>query len=176
MRIAIVGAGGVGGYFGGLLAQTGEDVAFIARGEHLRAIQREGLRVESINGSFHLSSVQATDNPTEVGTVDLVIVTTKTYDLDAAADAMQPLVGEQTTILPLQNGVEASERLAERFGACSRSGWDVSRHQPDCSPGRHRAEKRDAPDRARRAERAGIRAGATHRRRARTRGCAGDSR
>lgn len=116
MRIAIIGAGGVGGYFGGLLARSGEDVTFIARGEHLRAMRRAGLRVESVNGSFHLADVQATDDPGSVGEVDLVIVATKTYDLDAAAATMAPLVGSKTIILPLQNGVEASERLAETFG------------------------------------------------------------
>ncbi|MCX6029902.1 MAG: 2-dehydropantoate 2-reductase [Chloroflexi bacterium] len=116
MRIAIMGVGGVGGYFGGLLAQAGEDVTFIARGEHLRAMQAHGLRVESIHGDFTIAPVQATDDPAVVGPVDTVIFATKTYQLDAAAQAMQPLIGPGTTVLPLHNGVDAAERTAAIVG------------------------------------------------------------
>jgi len=116
MRIAIMGTGGVGGYFGGLLARAGEEVTFIARGEHLRAIQENGLRVESVHGDFTVAPAQATDDPTAAGAVDLVLFATKTYHIDDAVRTMRPLVGPQTAILPLQNGVDASERVAAILG------------------------------------------------------------
>ena len=119
MRIAVMGTGGAGGYFGGLLAHSSEDVTFIARGDHLRAIQRDGLQVKSVHGDFAISPAQATDDPASVGPVDLVLFATKTYQIDEAAQAMRPLVGSQTAILPLQNGVDVSERLIEIFGAGS---------------------------------------------------------
>ena len=116
MRIAIMGVGGVGGYFGGLLAQAGADVTFIARGEHLRAMREYGLRVESVHGDFTVAPVQATDDPAAIGPVDTVIFATKTYQLDAAAQAMRPLIGPGTTVLPLHNGVDAAERTATIVG------------------------------------------------------------
>lgn len=116
MRIAIYGTGGVGGYFGGRLAQVGEEVAFIARGEHLRALQRDGLRVESIAGDFHIDPVQATDNPADIGPVDVVLVAVKTWQLPEVAEAMGPLVGPETIIVPLLNGVEAPGILAAVHG------------------------------------------------------------
>jgi 2-dehydropantoate 2-reductase len=116
MRIAVVGAGGVGGYFGGLLARNGEDVTFIARSAHLAAMQRNGLRVESVHGDFTVQPVQATDDPASVGPVDLVLFTTKTYQLDEAAAAIRPLVGPATVVAPLHNGIDASERTAAILG------------------------------------------------------------
>lgn len=116
MRIAVVGTGGVGGYLGGLLAQAGEDVTFIARGEHLRAIQAGGLRIESVHGSFIVQPAQATDDPKSIGPVDLVLFATKTYHIDAALAQMGPLIGPPTVVLPLQNGVEASEQAAKVLG------------------------------------------------------------
>jgi 2-dehydropantoate 2-reductase len=116
MRIAVMGTGGVGGYFGGLLARAGEDVTFIARGEHLAALQNGGLHVSSVHGDFDLESVNATDTPSDVGPVDLVLFTVKTYQIEQAAGEMAPLVGPETAILPLQNGVDASERLIRIFG------------------------------------------------------------
>ena len=116
MRIAIVGTGGVGGYFGGLLARTGHDVAFVARGEHLRAIRTHGLKIYSIHGDFEIRPARATDNPAEIGAVDLTIFAVKAYDTDSAAQLMRPLVGPQTAILPLQNGVESAARLSRYFG------------------------------------------------------------
>ncbi len=107
MRIAIMGSGGVGCYFGGLLARVGEDVTFIARGEHLRAMQTTGLRVESVHGDFDLPSVQATADPASVGPVDLVLFATKTYQMEAASQALLPMVGPDTVVLPVQNGVES---------------------------------------------------------------------
>jgi 2-dehydropantoate 2-reductase len=116
MRIAIYGAGGVGGYFGGRLAQAGEDVAFIARGEHLRALQRDGLRVESIEGDFRVAPVAATDNPATIGPVDVVLLAVKTWQVPDALQAMQPLVGPDTVVVPLQNGVEAPHQVAAALG------------------------------------------------------------
>ncbi len=117
MNVAIVGAGGVGGYFGGRLAQAGEDVVFIARGEHLRAMQKNGLRVDSINGDFRVDPVSATDEPSTVGEVDYILVVVKSWQLPDAIETMRPMVGEKTTIVPLLNGVEAPDQLAEVFGA-----------------------------------------------------------
>lgn len=116
MRIAIVGVGGVGGYFGGRLAQAGHDVFFIARGDHLAAMRTHGLRVQSIAGDFWLPDVKATDQPAEVGPVDLVIVGVKGWQVREAAYAMQPLIGPETAVLPLLNGVDAPTELAEVLG------------------------------------------------------------
>lgn len=111
MRIAIFGTGGVGGYFGGRLAQAGEDVTFIARGEHLRAIQTSGLRVDSLKGDFVINPAKATDDVSEIGPVDLVIIGVKAWQVPEAARAMKPLIGSKTTVLPLQNGVDAVSQL-----------------------------------------------------------------
>jgi 2-dehydropantoate 2-reductase len=117
MQIAIFGTGGVGGYFGGRLAQAGEDVTFIARGEHLRAIQSDGLKVDSLNGDFVVYPAKATDSVAEVGPVDLIIVGVKAWQVPEAARAMKPLVGPDTTVLPLQNGVDALAQLTAELGA-----------------------------------------------------------
>lgn len=117
MRVAVVGAGGVGGYFGGRLAESGVDVTLIVRGEHLCAIQRDGLRVDSIDGSFTVPRIAASDDPRSVGPVDAVIVAVKGWQLDAAASAMHPLLGDTTCIVPLLNGVDAADALARIHGA-----------------------------------------------------------
>ncbi len=117
MRIAVFGTGGAGGYFGGRLAQAGEDVVFIARGEHLQALRTHGLRVDSAKGDFVLQSVQATDAPTQVGVVDVVLLGVKTWQLSEAAQAMRPLIGPDTVGVPLQNGVEAPAQVATVLGA-----------------------------------------------------------
>jgi 2-dehydropantoate 2-reductase len=111
MKIAIMGTGGVGGYYGGLLAQKGHDVSFIARGAHLAAIQENGLQVKSIHGDFQVKPAQATDDPAQVGPVNLVVFCTKTYSIDEAAHLIKPLVASDTTVLPLQNGIDAAERI-----------------------------------------------------------------
>jgi 2-dehydropantoate 2-reductase len=112
MRIAVVGSGGVGGYFGGLLAQAGEEVIFIARGANLEALRSNGIRIDSrLTGDF-TRAVSATDDPGSVGEVDLVLMCVKTYDLDAAAARISPLIGPDTMILPLQNGIDSAERIA----------------------------------------------------------------
>lgn len=117
MRIAVFGTGGVGGFFGGRLAQAGEDVTFIARGEHLRAIKAGGLKVESPSGDFVVFPAKATDDVTEAGEVDLVILGVKAWQVPEAAHAMKPLVGPDATVLPLQNGVDAVAQLVAELGA-----------------------------------------------------------
>lgn len=116
MRIAVFGAGAVGGYFGGRLAQAGEDVVLIARGEHLQAIQQHGLRVDSLEGDFVVEPVQATDEPDQVGIVDVVLVTVKAEQVPSAAAAVRPLIGFDTFVVPLENGVEAPAQLADVLG------------------------------------------------------------
>lgn len=117
MRIAIFGTGGAGGYFGALLARAGEDVTFIARGEHLQAVRTQGLRVETAQEEIVIHPAQATDDPAQVGAVDAVLVGVKTWQLTDAARAMRPMVTPQTFVAPLQNGVEAAAHLAEVLGA-----------------------------------------------------------
>jgi len=116
MRIAVFGAGGVGGYFGGRLAQAGEDVIFIARGDHLKAMLTHGLRVDSVKGDFVLKRVKATDDPSQAGIVDLILVGVKAWQVTNAAEAMRPMVGPETFVLPLQNGLEAPTQLAAVLG------------------------------------------------------------
>lgn len=117
MRIAVFGAGGVGGYFGGRLAQAGHEVIFIARGRHLDAIRQSGLHVASLYGDFTVQPAAATDDPAAVGPVDVVLVATKAWQVPAAARAIRPLVGPDTVVVPLQNGVEAPGHLAAVLGA-----------------------------------------------------------
>ena len=117
MKIAIFGSGGVGGYFGGRLAAAGEDVTFIARGTHLAALQQGGLHIDSPNRALHLSTVQATDDPAMVGPVDVVLFTVKLYDVDAAAAALKPMIGPNTVVITLQNGVDAVDMVAKHVGA-----------------------------------------------------------
>ena len=117
MRIAIYGAGGLGGYYGARLACAGNAVAFIARGAHLEAIREHGLRVRSPLGDMHLPNPVATGDPAGVGPVDLVLVAVKTWQIPEVAAAMTPLLGEDTVVLPLLNGVEASDALAAVVGS-----------------------------------------------------------
>jgi 2-dehydropantoate 2-reductase len=116
MRIAIFGVGGVGGYFGGRLAQAGNDVSFIARGKHLDAMKASGLRVDSIAGDFIVNHFQATDKPKDIGIVDYVLCCVKAWQIPAAAKAMKPMIGKQTLVIPLQNGVEAPGQLIDVLG------------------------------------------------------------
>lgn len=111
------GSGGVGGYFGGRLAQHGHDVTFIARGAHLAALRSSGLRLASPMGDAHVSPVRATDDPSRIGPVDVVLLTVKMYDLDHAAAQLRPLMGPQTVVVTLQNGVEATDIVAAHVGA-----------------------------------------------------------
>jgi 2-dehydropantoate 2-reductase len=117
MKIAIFGSGGVGGYFGGRLAAAGEDVTFIARGAHLLALQQNGLEIESPLGDARIAKVQATDRPQAIGPVDVVLLTVKLYDVDAAAATLAPLIGPDTVVITLQNGVDAVDMVAKHVGA-----------------------------------------------------------
>ena len=116
MRIAIFGAGSVGGYFGGRLAEAGEEVVFISRGDHLRAIQRDGLRVESTEGDFTVKPAQAREDPLAVGPVDAILVCVKAWQVPQAAGALRPMIGAETVVVPLQNGVEAPSQLQTVVG------------------------------------------------------------
>src|SRR5262245_44543860 len=115
MRIAVYGTGGVGGYFGGRLAQAGADVHFIGRGAHLRALRERGLRGRSVKGDFDVQA-PATDDPADIGACDFVLFCVKAFDTDAAAARLGPLVGDGTAVLSLQNGVENEEKLARAVG------------------------------------------------------------
>ena len=116
MKIAIFGSGGVGGYFGGRLAAAGEDVTFLARGAHLTAMQQDGLHIASPLGDVHLPKVQATDRPQAIGPVDVVLFTVKLYDVDASAATLAPLIGPDTVVITLQNGVDAMDMVAKHVG------------------------------------------------------------
>ncbi|MQG75886.1 MAG: 2-dehydropantoate 2-reductase, partial [SAR202 cluster bacterium] len=117
MRIAVFGTGGVGGYFGGRLAQSGQDVTFIARGAHLDAIKANGLKVTSKKGDFAINPAQATSDPKDIGVVDAVLIAVKAWSVAEAAEAIKPIVGPDTFILPLENGVDAPTQLSAIFGA-----------------------------------------------------------
>ncbi len=118
MRIAMMGSGGVGGYFGGRLAASGCEVTFIARGSHLEAIRKQGLRIDSRDmGSATIFPANATDDPGEVGEVDYVIIGVKLWDTAAAGHAIRPMLGPRTAVLSLQNGVEGDDVLAPIVGA-----------------------------------------------------------
>jgi 2-dehydropantoate 2-reductase len=116
MRIAIVGAGGIGCIYGASLAKAGADVTFIARGAHLAAMQANGLKIEGDRGEMHIQPAQATDDPASVGTVDYAIFCVKLWDVESAGAAIKPMVGPQTAVIPQQNGVDAHERLIPILG------------------------------------------------------------
>ena len=117
MRIAVMGTGGVGGYFGARLAQAGHEVAFVARGRQLQALRASGLRVESPLGDVHLRKVEVTDEPAEIGAVDLVLFTVKLWDTLEAAGAIKPLLGAETAVVSFQNGVVKDDILRDALGA-----------------------------------------------------------
>lgn len=116
MRVAVMAAGAVGGYFGARLAAAGHDVAFIARGAHRDAIRRDGLRIESALGDLHLNDINVTDDPQQVGPVDLVLFAVKLWDTETAGEQTRPLLGAHTRVITLQNGVDSVERLAPILG------------------------------------------------------------
>ncbi|MDX8540524.1 MULTISPECIES: 2-dehydropantoate 2-reductase [Mesorhizobium] len=107
MRIAMIGAGGIGGYVGARLAEAGGDVSFIARGAHLQAMREGGLRIQSDIGNVFLADVCASDSPADIGPVDLVIFAVKLYDSEKAAGALGPLVSGKTRVVTLQNGIDS---------------------------------------------------------------------
>jgi 2-dehydropantoate 2-reductase len=116
MRIAAMAAGAVGSYFGGRMAQAGHDVAFIARGKNLDALRKNGLKIESVHGDLHLPKVFATSDPKEVGPVDVVLFAVKLWDTEAAAELAKPMVGPDTRVITLQNGVDSYERVSAILG------------------------------------------------------------
>jgi len=116
MRVATMAAGAVGAYYGARLAAAGHDVAFIARGAHRDAIRRNGLAIESTLGDLHLKDVNVTDDPSKVGPVDLVLFAVKLWDTETAGEQARPLLGANTRVITLQNGVDSVERLAPILG------------------------------------------------------------
>ena len=116
MRIAVMGTGGIGGYFGGRLAEGGADVAFIARGKMLEALRKDGLRIKSQLGDLHLNAVLATDDPRELGPVDLVVFGVKLWDTEEAARLIKPLVSGDTAVVSFQNGVDKDDVLRRVLG------------------------------------------------------------
>lgn len=117
MRIVVFGAGALGGYFGARLQSAGEDVVYIARGAHLDAMQRNGLRVESPLGDVELPEVNAVASPSEAGKCDLVLFMVKNYDVEAAARTLAPVLGDETLVMTVQNGVTAPEVVGGVIGA-----------------------------------------------------------
>ena len=117
MRVAVIGSGGVGGFVGGMLARAGHEVAFLARGEHLRALRERGLRVLSTSGDFAVPTVRATDRVDELGPAELLLFTVKTYDTAAVAEQIRPLVQPGATVLTLQNGIDNHKQIDAALGA-----------------------------------------------------------
>jgi 2-dehydropantoate 2-reductase len=116
MRIAVVGTGGIGAPYGASLAKAGADVTFVARGAHLAAIRENGLRVEGDRGETHVRPAQATDNIASIGAVDFALLCVKLWDVESAGEQLRPIVGPGTAVIPLQNGVDAAERLISILG------------------------------------------------------------
>jgi 2-dehydropantoate 2-reductase len=116
MRIAVMGAGGVGGYFGARLAHAGHGVAFVARGRHLAAMREHGLRVKSARGDIHVPKPTVTDDPATLGWVDVVLFAVKLWDTESAAVAIKPMLAAGGVVIPFQNGVESIERIGKIVG------------------------------------------------------------
>jgi 2-dehydropantoate 2-reductase len=116
MRIAVIGTGGIGGPYGASLAKAGADVTFVARGAHLAAMRENGLRIEGDRGEAHIRPAHATDNIAGIGTVDIVLCCVKLWDLEAVAGQIRAIIGPQTAVIPLQNGIDAAERLTLILG------------------------------------------------------------
>ncbi|MBV8589275.1 MAG: NAD(P)-binding domain-containing protein, partial [Acetobacteraceae bacterium] len=116
MRIAVIGTGGIGGPYGASLAKAGADVTFAARGAHLAAIRENGLRIEGDRGEIHIRPAQATDDIAGIGSVDVVLCCVKLWDLETVAEQIRALLAPQTAVIPLQNGVDAAERLVRILG------------------------------------------------------------
>jgi 2-dehydropantoate 2-reductase len=116
MRIAVIGGGGIGGPYGASLAKAGADVTFVARGAHLAAIRANGLRIEGDRGETHIRPARATDTIAEIGIVDIVLCCVKLWDLEVVAEPIRAIIGPQTAVIPLQNGVDAAERMVRILG------------------------------------------------------------
>jgi 2-dehydropantoate 2-reductase len=117
MRIAVMAAGAVGGYFGARMAAAGHDVFFIARGSHLEAIRKNGLKIKSVLGDVHLAEPNVTDDPASVGPVDIVLFAVKLWDTQKAAEQTRPLVGPKTRVITFQNGIDSVDTLAPKLGS-----------------------------------------------------------
>lgn len=117
MKIMVMGSGGLGGYFGGLLARAGQEVGFVARGEHLRALRERGLRVQSVHGDFELRDVRTAESPAELGPAELVVFCVKTFDTDSAARQLRGALAPGAAVLTLQNGLGNAEKIDEVLGA-----------------------------------------------------------
>ena len=136
MRIAVMGTGGMGGFYGGRLAAHGQDVTFVARGAHLNAMQTKGLKLEGPNGDIIISPAKATDDPATIGDpVDVVLFCVKLYDLDTAADLIRPIVGDETLVVSLMNGVDGPERVAQILGKGKVLGGAAYDSATICAPG-----------------------------------------
>jgi 2-dehydropantoate 2-reductase len=116
MRIAVIGTGGIGGIYGAALAKAGADVTFVARGAHLAAMRENGLRIEGDRGETHIRPAQATDDIAGIGPVDVVLFCVKLWDVESAGAQIRPIVGPQSAVVPLQNGVDSHERLIPILG------------------------------------------------------------
>ncbi len=116
LKIAVMGAGGIGGYYGGRLAASGADVTFIARGAHLAAMRKDGLRIISPLGDVHIPSVNATDDPGAIGPVDIVMFCVKLYDVDEASELCKPLIGPDTAVISFLNGIDSEARMQAILG------------------------------------------------------------
>jgi len=135
MRIAVIGAGGVGGAFGAALAKAGGDVTFVARGAHLAAMREHGLRIESERGDTLIHPVQATDDPASIGPVDIVLFCVKLWDVESAGEHLKPLIGPDTGVIPLQNGIDSGDRLVPILGAAHVMAGTVAISATIASPG-----------------------------------------
>jgi 2-dehydropantoate 2-reductase len=116
MQIAVIGAGGIGGIYGAALARAGADVTFVARGAHLAAMREQGLRVEGDRGETHIRPAHATDDPASIGVVDYVLCCVKLWDVESTGEQIRPIVGPRTAVVPLQNGIDAAQRLIPILG------------------------------------------------------------
>src|SRR5262245_961739 len=139
MRILIYGAGGAGGFFGAQLARAGDEVIFLARGAHLQAIKRNGLCIDTPEGEIAIQPAQATDNPADVGKVDVVILGVKAWQVTEAAESMRPVIGPDTFVVPLQNGVDAPAELSAVLGAAHVTGGTCATISWLTAPGRIRS-------------------------------------
>jgi 2-dehydropantoate 2-reductase len=117
MRVAVIGTGGIGGPYGASLAKAGADVTFVARGAHLAAMRENGLRIEGDRGETHIRPAQATDDIASIGTVDVILFCVKLWDVEPAAEQLRAIIGPQTAVVPLQNGIDAAERLIRILGS-----------------------------------------------------------
>lgn len=116
MRIAVIGTGGIGGPYGAALANAGADVIFVARGAHLAAMRKNGLRIEGDRGDTDIRSAQATDDIASIGPVDYALFCVKLWDVERVGEQLRPLIGPRTAVIPLQNGIDAAERLIAILG------------------------------------------------------------